>query len=171
MFPQVDPIPLPAPVWLFKLLEMLTVTLHFLAVYLLVAGLMAATVWAILGRRGSDSAMLNASGAIAQRMPVLMTFVINLGVPPLLFAQVLYGRAIYTSSILMGAYWIVRYLLDQYPVLQIAVYITLLMVTFFLLLKIVLLNRCPRCSSWGTPVIGGICPKCGLLLSPHDKGV
>jgi len=35
-----------------------------------------------------------------------MTFVINLGVPPLLFAQVLYGRALYTSSVLIGVYWI-----------------------------------------------------------------
>jgi hypothetical protein len=35
-----------------------------------------------------------------------MTYVINLGVPPLLFAQVLYGRALYTSSVLIGAYWI-----------------------------------------------------------------
>jgi hypothetical protein len=35
-----------------------------------------------------------------------MTYVINLGVPPLLFAQVLYGRAIYTSSILIGTWWI-----------------------------------------------------------------
>lgn len=71
--------------------------------------------------------------------------------------------------ILMGIYWVVRYLLDQYPVIQIAVYITLLMAIFFLLLKMVLLNRCPRCSSWGTPIMGGHCPKCGLRLSPHDK--
>jgi hypothetical protein len=35
-----------------------------------------------------------------------MTYVINLGVPPLLFAQVLYGRALYTSSVLIGIYWI-----------------------------------------------------------------
>ena len=35
-----------------------------------------------------------------------MVYVINFGVPPLLFAQVLYGRAIYTSSILIGAAWI-----------------------------------------------------------------
>jgi hypothetical protein len=35
-----------------------------------------------------------------------MTYVINLGVPPLLFAQVLYGRALYTSSVLIGVYWI-----------------------------------------------------------------
>ncbi len=37
---------------------------------------------------------------------MVMTFVINLGVPPLLFAQVLYGRALYTSSVLIGIYWI-----------------------------------------------------------------
>jgi hypothetical protein len=35
-----------------------------------------------------------------------MTFVINLAVPPLLFSQVLYGRALYTSSVLIGIYWI-----------------------------------------------------------------
>jgi hypothetical protein len=34
-----------------------------------------------------------------------MTYVINFGVPPLLFAQVLYGRALYTSSVLIGFYW------------------------------------------------------------------
>ena len=39
-------------------------------------------------------------------MTVVMTYVINLGVPPLLFAQVLYGRALYTSSVLIGIYWI-----------------------------------------------------------------
>jgi len=35
-----------------------------------------------------------------------MTFVINLGIPPLLFAQVLYGRALYTSSDLIAVMWI-----------------------------------------------------------------
>jgi hypothetical protein len=44
--------------------------------------------------------------ALARRLTVVMTFVINLAVPPLLFAQVLYGRALYTSSVLIGAYWI-----------------------------------------------------------------
>ena len=40
--------------------------------------------------------------ALARRLTVVMTYVINLGVPPLLFAQVLYGRALYTSSIDRG---------------------------------------------------------------------
>jgi hypothetical protein len=105
VFPQVDPIPLPAPVWLFKMLEMLTVSLHFLAVQLLVGGLACASIWAWLGRRRAQPELLDASGAIAVRLPVVMTFVINLGVPPLLFAQVLYGRALYTSSVLIGAFW------------------------------------------------------------------
>lgn len=43
---------------------------------------------------------------LANRMPIVMTYVINLGVPPLLFTQVLYGRAIYTSSVLIGAFWL-----------------------------------------------------------------
>jgi hypothetical protein len=47
-----------------------------------------------------------AAGMLAHRLPALMAFVINLGVPPLLFTQVLYGRALYTSSVLIGAYWI-----------------------------------------------------------------
>jgi len=43
---------------------------------------------------------------MARRLTTVMTFVINLAVPPLLFAQVLYGRALYTSSVLIGVYWI-----------------------------------------------------------------
>jgi hypothetical protein len=43
---------------------------------------------------------------LAKRLTIVMTYVINLGVPPLLFAQVLYGRALYTSSVLIGVYWI-----------------------------------------------------------------
>jgi hypothetical protein len=106
MFPQVDPIPLPAPVWLFKVLEILTVTLHFLAVQLLLGGLLVAVWWSVASRRGTRAASADAAGGIANRLPILMVYVINFGVPPLLFSQVLYGRAIYTSSILIGVAWI-----------------------------------------------------------------
>ena len=105
-FPHVDPIPLPAPVWFFKSLEILTVSLHFMALQLLVGGLVVASLWAIGGRRRGDQVLIDASGAVATRLPILMTYVINLGVPPLLFAQVLYGRALYTSSVLIGTFWI-----------------------------------------------------------------
>lgn len=102
-FPAVDPIPLPAPVWLFKLLDIVTLSLHFVAMQMLVGGLLVAVLLNLLGR--SSSAQVTAS-AIGRRLTIVMTYVINLGVPPLLFAQVLYGRAIYTSSVLIGAYWI-----------------------------------------------------------------
>jgi hypothetical protein len=109
-FPVVDPIPLPAPVWLFKLLHIVTLALHFVALEILLGGLLVAVVLNFLGhsRRGTPGGFLNlnAASSMARRLPVVMTYVINLGVPPLLFAQVLYGRAIYTSSVLIGMYWI-----------------------------------------------------------------
>jgi hypothetical protein len=108
--PAVDPIPLPAPVWLFKALHLLTLALHFIAVEMLLGALLIAVVLNLLASLQRESPISRgrraASNALARRLPVLMTYVINLGVPPLLFAQVLYGRGLYTSSVLMGAYWI-----------------------------------------------------------------
>jgi hypothetical protein len=97
-FPVVDPIPLPAPVWLLKVLHNLTLALHLASVDLLLGGLILAIAFALMGRT-------QPAGMIVHRLPTLMAFVINLGIPPLLFAQVLYGRALYTSSVLIGTYW------------------------------------------------------------------
>jgi hypothetical protein len=102
-FPRVDPIPLPAPIWLFKLLHIVTLSLHFAAMQILVGSLLIAVLLNLLGHSGAAS---TAASAIARRLTIVMTYVINLGVPPLLFAQVLYGRAIYTSSVMIGARWI-----------------------------------------------------------------
>lgn len=101
-YPAVDPIPLPAPIWLLKALHMVTLALHFVAVEMLLGGLLVAVVLSLFA---SAQARVTAR-AIAHRLTVVMTYVINLGVPPLLFAQVLYGRALYTSTVLMGAWWI-----------------------------------------------------------------
>src|SRR6516225_6291437 len=103
MFPAVDPIPLPAPLWLFKLLHIVTLSLHFVAVEMLLGGLLLAAVLSMF--RNAPKATV-AARALARRLTVVMTYVINLGVPPLLFAQVLYGRALYTSSVLIAVYWI-----------------------------------------------------------------
>ncbi len=102
-FPAVDPIPLPAPIWLLKLLHIVTLALHFVAVEMLLGGLLLAVLLSLF--RNSPASMVTAR-ALARRLTVVMTFVINLAVPPLLFAQVLYGRALYTSSVLIGLYWI-----------------------------------------------------------------
>lgn len=103
LYPAVDPIPLPAPVWLLKLLHIVTLALHFVAVEMLLGGLLLAVLLSLF-RNSAHS--LTTARALARRLTVVMTYVINLGVPPLLFAQVLYGRALYTSSVLIGIYWI-----------------------------------------------------------------
>ncbi len=102
-FPAVDPIPLPAPIWLLKLLHIVTLALHFVAVEMLLGGLLLAVLLSLF--RSSPASLVTAR-AIARRLTIVMTYVINLAVPPLLFAQVLYGRALYTSSVLIGLYWI-----------------------------------------------------------------
>jgi hypothetical protein len=102
-YPAVDPIPLPAPVWLMKLLHVVTLSLHFVAVEMLLGGLLLAILLSLF--RSSTHAHTTAR-ALARRLTTVMMYVINLGVPPLLFAQVLYGRALYTSSVLIGIYWI-----------------------------------------------------------------
>ena len=102
-FPAVDPIPLPAPIWLLKLLHIVTLALHFVAVEMLLGGLLLAVLLSLF--RSSPASLVTAR-ALARRLTVVMTFVINLAVPPLLFSQVLYGRALYTSSVLIGVYWI-----------------------------------------------------------------
>ena len=105
MFPKVDPIPLPAPVWLMKLLSHVTLALHFSAVMLLIGSLILVCWHNARGRARQDDDQLSTSFVLARRLPVLMTYVINLGIPPLLFAQVLYGRALYTSSVLIAVMW------------------------------------------------------------------
>ena len=62
------------------------------------------------------------------------------------------------------------FFLGQYPFLQMSLAIILFvpMIIFFLR-RVFLFKRCPRCSSWGTPVTGGNCPKCGLHLDPSDN--
>jgi uncharacterized membrane protein len=110
MFPRVDPIPLPAPVWLFKLLHIVTLGLHFVAMEMLVGGLLVVAAMNLLALRQPKHPLAlsraQTGQVLANRMPIVMTYVINLGVPPLLFTQVLYGRAIYTSSILIGLFWL-----------------------------------------------------------------
>lgn len=103
--PPADSLALPAPVWLLKTLHDLTLALHFGALHLLVGGLALVVVWNLVGHLRKDEATRRSSEVVARKLPVVTTYVINLGVPPLLFAQVLYGQALYTSSVLMAAWW------------------------------------------------------------------
>jgi hypothetical protein len=70
---------------------------------MLLGGLLLAVLLSLFRRSPASTVTAR---ALARRLTVVMTFVINLAVPPLLFAQVLYGCALYTSSVLIGLYWI-----------------------------------------------------------------
>lgn len=105
-FPSPDPIPLPAPVWFFKLLHATVLSLHFVTVQWVLGWLFAGVVWNLWGRARRDALMVHGSTQIAHSLPLVMTYLINFGIPPLLFTQVLYGSFLYTSSVLIGAWWI-----------------------------------------------------------------
>jgi hypothetical protein len=103
LIPAMDPSPLPAPYWIFKLLLILTFVLHIVAMnFLLGSGLLA--LWAkILSRRNEYAQRL--LNEIMHLLPVLLPATITLGVAPLLFLQVLYGQFFYASSIIIGWPW------------------------------------------------------------------
>lgn len=66
-------------------------------------------------------------------------------------------------------YFIDEFFIDKYPILDVLANILMFAFMFYLLLNFALLKRCPRCSSRGTPLVGGNCPKCGLRLDPLNK--
>jgi len=98
--PSPDAIPV-AWSW-FQFLLLLTFPLHLLAMNSMLGGLVIGISQQALG--GEIRRKLSHRIAIA--LPLVIAFVVNLGVAPLLFLQVLYGQFIYTSSILMGIFWI-----------------------------------------------------------------
>lgn len=98
--PQPDTIP--AHWGWFQFLLLLTFPLHLLAMNAMIGGL----VIAIAQHLGGGPVRRQLAHRIALALPLVIAFVVNFGVAPLLFVQVLYGQFVYTSSILMGSYWI-----------------------------------------------------------------
>jgi hypothetical protein len=98
--PTMDPNPLPAPYWIFKLLLNLTFVLHIVAMNFLLGSGMLAFLARFQSKRSDYAQSLFYE--ITRFLPVLLPATITLGVAPLLFVQVLYGQFFYTSSIIMG---------------------------------------------------------------------
>jgi hypothetical protein len=106
VIPLADPLPQPAPVWLLWALLQLTFFLHLLAMNVVLGGSILALHWR-MSRRVEDAAHRTAVvAAFAKALPVAVAAAVTLGVAPLLFVQVLYGRVFFTSSILMAGWWL-----------------------------------------------------------------
>lgn len=95
---------IPAPSWLFLLLDVSTFTLHILLINIVLGG----SLILLFTRAGKQSAEPEnkLQEGIAGKLPVIIALAINFGVAPLLFLQVIYGHLFYTSSVLMAVYWI-----------------------------------------------------------------
>ena len=106
MIPLADPLPLPAPVGLLWALLQLTFLLHLVAMNVVLGGSVLALHFR-LSRRAEDAVHRAALlGFFARALPVAIAAAVTLGVAPLLFVQVLYGRLFFTSSILMAWLWL-----------------------------------------------------------------
>jgi hypothetical protein len=104
IIPAPDPAGLPAPAWLLQILLVFTFVLHLLAMNLLLGG---TAMLAISGARRSDNEFFaRLKRRLAKALPLTMSLTITLGIAPLLFLQVLYGQAFYTSSVLMAWPWL-----------------------------------------------------------------
>jgi len=100
--PTLDPNPLPAPYWVFKLLLLATFFLHILAMNLMFGG----AVLALVAKRSKNREQGNRMFAdIAKKLPSLLPATITIGIAPLLFLQVLYGQFFYTSSVIVAWPW------------------------------------------------------------------
>ena len=106
VIPMADPLPQPAPPVLLWALLQLTFLLHLLAMNVVLGGSVLALHWR-LSRRAEGAAHRAALlGFFAKALPVAVAATVTLGVAPLLFVQVLYGRLFLTSSILMAWFWL-----------------------------------------------------------------
>jgi hypothetical protein len=101
VIPQADPLPLPAPPWLLRLLLVVTFFLHTLAMNFVLGG----SLYVVLSRNRGPAA-LGVRGWIAKLMPTMVAAAVTLGVAALLFAQTLYGRVLFSGSVLMAWWWL-----------------------------------------------------------------
>jgi len=103
-FPLGD-MPLPAPFWLFTTLLLLIFFLHLISMWFLIGSL-------ILGVIEIAKNKINWKESKSIRyLPIIMALVMNLGVPPLLFLQVLYPPFFFSSSIIIAVPWLIVFLL------------------------------------------------------------
>ena len=100
--PPPDPLGYPLPPVMIQVLAWLTLALHFLAVNFTLGGLLL-LLWIRIRNRDE---LEPARKFLTTALPLGFSYLVTLGIPPLLFVQVLYGQMFYSSSVVIGAWWI-----------------------------------------------------------------
>jgi len=106
IIPSADAIPVNW--WWFQVLLIVTFLLHVILMNFILGGSLL-SVWDAFRKKTFKKESMT--------IPTLIALTINLGVPPLLFLQVIYGNFFYTSSVIMASPWIL-----VIPVLILAYY-------------------------------------------------
>jgi len=93
---------IPAPWGWFYVLLLFTFLLHLLVMNAMLGG---GIITLISSFRKTEQDQLLCR-EFSYKWPYAIAFAVNFGVAPLLFLQVLYGQFVYTSSVLMAAWWL-----------------------------------------------------------------
>jgi hypothetical protein len=93
---------LPAPAWFIQLFKALGLTLHMVPMNLWYAGVIVSMLLYMFGSKYGR----RFSARLMSQMPVIVSIGVNLGIVPLLFIQVGYGRVFYSATVLMAWFWL-----------------------------------------------------------------
>ena len=103
IIPAADPLGFPVPPWILQVLAYFTLTLHLMAMNFTIGGSLI-ILWTFIRKNPDNTNIRRFFGA---GLPLGVSYIVTLGIPPLLFVQVLYGQLFYSSSVLLGAFWII----------------------------------------------------------------
>ena len=90
-----------APLWLVTVLHLLTLTLHFFAMNILLGGAVI-TLWSSLRNPWGGTEAV----AFSKLFPAATAATVTLGVAPLLFLQLVYPRQVYAAAMVSGWFWL-----------------------------------------------------------------
>ena len=102
VMPPFDPLGYPVPPWILQAISYLTLSLHLLAMNFTVGGVIL-LLWTHFRKKPGHEGVAYFFGS---SLPLGVSYIITLGIPPLLIIQVLYGQMFYSSSVLLGSFWI-----------------------------------------------------------------
>jgi hypothetical protein len=105
MLPALDPTPLPAPVWLFQALLVVTFFIHVLFMNVALGGSVIGALHGLLAR-GPEAPGRSLLRMVLGLLSPAISFTITTGVAPLLFVQVLYAQTFYPATIVVGWVWL-----------------------------------------------------------------
>ncbi len=92
---------LSVPLWLVNVLHLLTLTLHFVAMNILLGGVILVLCAGGPKRRGGP-----VLSTLVRLFPSAMATTVTLGVAPLLFLQLVFPRQAYAAAITSGWFWL-----------------------------------------------------------------